>query len=75
MSCLLLLVPPLQRWCQRGGYEPRARPIELDISEPTGEVVGAFARFLKWYAEGRKGAPNATRKGGRKVSNQWAPTC
>jgi hypothetical protein len=43
--------------------------IELDISQPTGEVVGAFARFLKWYAEGRKGDPNAARKGGRKVSD------
>jgi hypothetical protein len=57
----------LQRWCENGGYIEGEAPIDLDVSQPTDEVVGAFARFLKWYAEGRKGDANAARKGGRKV--------
>jgi hypothetical protein len=57
----------MQRWCENGGYIEGAEAIELDISEPTEEVVGAFARFLIWYANGRKGDPNKQRKGGNKV--------
>jgi hypothetical protein len=64
---LLFLHAFVQRWCENGGYISEAGPIELDISKPTGEVVAAFARFLKWYADGRKGDKNAARRGGRKV--------
>jgi hypothetical protein len=58
----------LQRWCEHGGYEDGAEPEVLDVSVPTKEVIGAFASFLRWYADGRRGDPNARRKGGRKVS-------
>lgn len=65
---LLSYLTHLQRWCQNGGYIEGEAPIDLDISKPSEEVVGAFARFLKWYADGRKGDANAARRGGRKVS-------
>lgn len=62
----------MQRWCESGGYIDGAEPIDLDVSKPSEQVVGAFARFLKWYADGRQGDANAARKGGRKVrAIQW----
>jgi hypothetical protein len=60
----------MQRWCENGGYIKGHAAIEVDISTPTPEVVGVFARFLKWYADGREGDPTHKRKGGRKVSQR-----
>lgn len=65
--CTHVVVCPLQRYLDNGGYQDAAEPIKLDISKPTPAVVGTFAHFLNWYAAGRAGDPSNTRRGGRKV--------
>lgn len=57
----------VQRWLANGGYKDPRHPITIDFTEPSSDVIGAFANFLSWYANGRQGDPSKARKGGRKV--------
>lgn len=66
--------PLLQRYLAKGGYEePFTSASGLDVTKPTPGVVGVFAKFLRWYADGRPGDSSNQRKGGRRVSSRgWA---
>jgi hypothetical protein len=63
--CLLLLLL-LQRWLKNGGFTG-GPAIEVDLSEPTPELMGTLVRFMQWWAAGRPGDPVKERRGGRKV--------
>jgi hypothetical protein len=70
---LLVLRLLLQRWLKNGGYTG-GPAIEVDLSQPTPELMGTLVRFMTWYAAGRPGDPIKERSGGRKVGGRSAET-
>lgn len=70
-ACLLL-----QRYLKNGGYPggTGGPAIEVDLTEPTPELMGTVVRYMQWYAASRPGDPVKERSGGRKVGGHGGVT-